>query len=129
VEARDREVVGDVVVPTLVAMHAGRRTHRQLERVDGLIAGRLGLQPQLHERLADVGVVLEGEAVLDVEEHGQVTKYCVVSASCAWAIVSTTRSRNAASAPVAAPRWSCYARSACRRPTRRIAGLGAPPPP
>jgi hypothetical protein len=33
------------------------------------------MHPQLDERFADVGVVVEREPVLDVEQHGQVTKY------------------------------------------------------
>src|SRR2546423_8045037 len=96
VEARDCEVVGDVVVPVHVAVHARRRAHREHERAHRLIRGGLGLHAQLHERLADVGVVLEGKAVLDVEQHDQVAKYCTLSASCATPMTSTTRSRKAA---------------------------------
>jgi hypothetical protein len=101
VEARDGEVMGDVVVPVEVSVHAGGRAHRQHERRHRLITRRLGLHAQLHERLADVGVVVEREAVLDLEQHRQVAKYWAATASWAWAMVSTTRSRNAGSTRVA----------------------------
>ena len=42
----------------------------------------LRLHPQLDEGLADERVVVEGQPVLDLEEHeAQVPKYCVESAS------------------------------------------------
>src|SRR6185369_6987277 len=106
VEARDREVVGDVAVPVQVPLHAGGRPDREDERVDRLVTRGLRVHPQLHEGLADVGVVVERQAMLDVEQHGQVAKYCCATASWAWATVSTTRSRKAASAPAAASRSS-----------------------
>ncbi len=95
VELRDREVMREVVVPVAIPEHARRRPHRQLEGGDGLARGRLGLDAQFEKRLADVGVVLEGEAVLDLEEH-QVTKYRAASAS--WTLLSSpdTRSRSPA---------------------------------
>ena len=98
VEFRDREVMGEVVVPVAVAVHAGRRADRQLERRDGLLGRRLRLHVELEERLADERVVLERQAVLDLKMH-QVTKYWVAIAS--WVLPSspTTRSKRPAKSP------------------------------
>jgi hypothetical protein len=70
VEGRDGEVVHEVVVPVAVARQRGGRAHREDERVRGLVRRGLGLHAELDEGLADEGVVVEGEAVLDLEEHG-----------------------------------------------------------
>src|SRR5262249_41753781 len=104
----------------------GGRAHREHERAQRLVGRRLGLHAQLHERLADVGVVLEREAVLDVQQHRQVAKYCTLRPSCACVSTSTTRPSSAACspAPVTPPSW--YVSSACRRPTTRSAGPGSP---
>src|SRR6516162_4499651 len=91
VELGDREVMGEVVVPVPVAMHAGRGTDRELERRHRLLRRGLGLHAELEERLADERVVLEREAMLDLKMH-QVTKYCVAIASCVLASSPTTRS-------------------------------------
>jgi hypothetical protein len=66
VKLRDREVVGEVVVPIAVAVHARRRADRELEGRDRLLGRRLGLHVELEERLADERVVLERKAMLDL---------------------------------------------------------------
>src|SRR5262249_56337841 len=110
-----REVVREVVVPVAIAVHAGRRADRQLERRDGLLRRRLRLHAELEERLADEGVVLEREAVLDLQVH-QVTKYCVATASWVLASSPTTRSRRPTKSPRRIWASSSYRRSAETQP-------------
>src|SRR5439155_1788697 len=105
-EFRDREGVREVVVPVAIAVNAGRRADRQLERGARLLRRRLGLHAELEERLADEGVVLEREAVLYLSVH-QVTKYCVAIASWVFASSATTRSRR----PTKSPRRICASSS------------------
>jgi hypothetical protein len=69
VEARDREVVRDVLVPVEIAVHAGRRPDRQHEGRQRLVGGGLGLHPELERGLADERVVRERQPLLDLQEH------------------------------------------------------------
>src|SRR5262249_25975268 len=127
VEFRDREVMREVVVPVAVTVDAGRRTDRELEGRDGLLRRRLGLDAQLQERLADEGVVLEREAVLDPEVH-QATK-CAAAAACCVPPAPPTGWR---SPPGRSPRriWasSSYRRSACSLPMTRAGAVSSSGP-
>jgi hypothetical protein len=59
----------EVVVPVAIARQRGGRAHREHEGVDGLVRRGLGLHAQLDEGLAHEHVVVEGDPVLDLEEH------------------------------------------------------------